>query len=271
MIYTSMPQAIDSVFEYEHFYNLNTVSVKGSIYPWYYLDDIRRAIGYKGDLISMIKNMDKPLDGQSEYIKIIETRQNCIDNSDKYKYQEDINTKKTAIISLPGIFELLRHIKLTNMDNVTEFWSWICNSILPQLFYNPKLGNELNKSIKEYAELTDIYNSSKSEETKSDLPEEMIKVSENIISIIRLSELLNNRGYNNKVHELYDEMRDDGFLCKDTISYNLPTNNMILEGYMCIVYHDGKAYTYVTPKGQEFLIKYYMNKLIIRKSYGRIL
>jgi len=87
------------------------------------------------------------MDHRDEYIAVLVISNDSVNltgTSEKDDYTPNKYSPTVMIISLPGIFELLRHIRATENNRVAEFWYWINNTILPQL-YNPQIVQELNR------------------------------------------------------------------------------------------------------------------------------
>jgi len=198
------------------------------------------------------------------------------------------------IISLPGIFELLRHIRATENNRVAEFWYWINNTILPQLYYNPQIVQELNRLQAENINLrqkcnnkpmTEIIDKTRYPYCDYEAIKQYVKESKpyivlgkvvatenDLITIDILAHILSANGYPTGTNRMYEELRNDGFLNKYNGLYNHPSQYSIDNGLMtwCSITDSTGTYTkvFVTPKGQKFFINYYMNKLSNNQPYS---
>ena len=52
--------------------------------------------------------------------------------------------RQFMIVSLPGLFELLRHISAKTSPRIGDFWYWMNNIVLPTLYYNPQLVEQVH-------------------------------------------------------------------------------------------------------------------------------
>ena len=280
--FDSILQAFNYVFENK---KITTLSMPGSIFPWFYADEIREAIGFNNDNTHMTRYMDH----QDEYIAILSISNEIINQTTPLETPNlgvsslHGGARQIMLISLPGIFELLRHIRATENNKVGEFWYWINNVILPTLYYNPQIVQELNRLQTENIELQQkarlkpmIEIIDKSQYPYNDYENmkryfqevqpyvtlgQAVVAGEYDITIDMLAKILIDNGYPTGSVKLREEMREDGFLCKYNPVYNYPIQDMITKGFMHICNDGTRYYTYITPKGQEFFINYYLNKL----------
>jgi len=187
-----------------------------------------------------------------------------------------------TLISLPGLFKLVA-VKSSRNPNVAEFDRYIRHEVLPTLWNNPEIMEQINALSMENAQLRHKINLKPMIEIidKSQYPyneyENMkryfqevqpyvalgqaIVAGEYDITIDMLAKILIDNGYPTGSVKLREEMREDGFLCKYRPVYNYPIQDMVTKGYMHICNDGTRYYTYITPEGQKFFINYYMNKL----------
>ena len=191
-------------------------------------------------------------------------------------------TPTITLISLPGLFKLIA-IKSSRNPNVAEFDRYIRHEVLPTIWSNPEIMERINalsmenaqlrhkNSLKPMIEIIDKsqYPYNDYENMKRYFQEvqpyvtlgQAVVAGEYDITIDMLAKILIDNGYPTGSVKLREEMREDGFLCKYNPVYNYPIQDMITKGFMHICNDGTRYYTYITPKGQEFFINYYLNKL----------
>jgi len=90
------------------------------------------------------------------------------------------------------------------------------------------------------------------------------------ITIDMLAHILQKKGYPTGTNRMYEELRNDGFLNKYNGLYNHPNQSTIDAGLMrwCTVTDATGIYNkvFITPKGQEYFINFYLNKLVENKN-----
>lgn len=281
--FDSILQAFDYMFDGK---KITTLNIPGSAFPWFYVDQIREAIGYKNDNHDMVKRMDH----RDEYIAVLavsDVPEKQSGTSEGNNYTPNKYSPTIMIVSLPGIFELLRHMRASENNRVAEFWYWINNTILLQMYYNPQIVQELNRLQDETTKLKKkldskimIQNVDKTrypycdyeaikqyvQETKPyTVLGKAVATENDLITIDMLAHIIQSKGYPTGANRMYEELRNDGFLNKYKGLYNHPSQYVIDNGLMtwCCITDSTGTYTkvFITPKGQEFFINYYMNKL----------
>ena len=281
--FDSVLQAFDYMFGDN---KITKLSMPGSIYPWFYVDEIRKAIGYNSDNNQLTRYMDH----RDEYLAVLHVSElpvNLTEGSKCINNGLNKHTSSVMIISLPGVFELLRHIRASENNRVGEFWYWMNNTILPQLYYNPQIIQELNRLQAEKIELQQKANlnlmtipvdksfglAKKYEDLKRYTIAnqeyinlgQMVSVSECDITIDMLAHILTSHGYPTGTIRMYEELRNDGFLCKFREKYNHPTQQAINDGILKwgVFQNSNNQPIYVvliTSYGQKVLINHYISK-----------
>ena len=169
-------------------------------------------------------------------------------------------------ITLPGLFRVIsrsRHAK------AMDFQNWVYHIVLPSIwnygYYasantraninnNPNLALEYNKKIDELERQIDVM------APKASFGNFVL---DNIqpINIEELAKLLNTSGIDIGRNRLFELLRKDGYLMKNS-NVNKPTQKALDSGllmYNIIPLYNGNVctYVYVTPKGIEYFINKY--------------
>ena len=139
--FNNIQEALNHIFEG---YNISTIKIPGTVHPWFLVDQIRNAIG------SNARNNTEftmYMEHRDEYLAVL-TLPNLLDNLQDdnlscFRSTANGGARRFLIISFPGLFELLRHINAKTSPRVSDFWYWLNNIVLPELYYSPEITEEL--------------------------------------------------------------------------------------------------------------------------------
>ena len=139
--FNSIQEVLNQLFEDM---NINVINIPGSPYPWFIVDEIRKALGYVRDNFDFTKN----LNFRDQVIAVLNlsniTQINNPMNHGLMNYIKSLSPKARnfMIISLPGLFELLLK---SRMPKAKELQHWLYFTVLPTLYHFNQ--QQLNKQI----------------------------------------------------------------------------------------------------------------------------
>ena len=149
--FTSMQQAFRHAFGE---YSIDTITIPNSPHPWFLVDQIRNAIGFNGDNNHFTRYMDY----KDEYLAVLTLPEMAANFDTPNLGASSLRThggaRRFLLVSLPGLFELLRHISAKTSPRIGDFWYWMNNIVLPTLYYNPELVQQINDLSKQIDDLT---------------------------------------------------------------------------------------------------------------------
>ena len=139
--FTSMQQAFRHAFGE---YSIDTITIPNSPHPWFLVDQIRNAIGFNGDNNHFTRYMDY----KDEYLAVLTLPEMAANFDTPNLGASSLRThggaRRFLLVSLPGLFELLRHISAKTSPRIGDFWYWMNNIVLPTLYYNPQLVEQVH-------------------------------------------------------------------------------------------------------------------------------
>ena len=149
--FNSIQEALNYIFEDK---NITIINIPGSPHPWFIVDEIRNVLEYaKNNNTEFTRN----LNFRDEVLAVLNIHdlrdlEGHTMNDGVTSRLCDINLYRPTImiISLPGLFELL--VK-SRMPKAKEFQHWLYFIVLPTLYHNPQLVNQINDLNKELADL----------------------------------------------------------------------------------------------------------------------
>ena len=182
---------------------------------------------------------------------------------------------ETNVINEYGLYSL---VLSSRKPEAKEFKRWITHEVLPSIrkygVYNMAIPRTLPDALKAYANEIDEHNKTKAlleAQKPKVLFADAVSASETSILIGELAKILKQNGVENMgQNRLFEILRRDGFLIsRKGTSYNMPTQRSMELGLFkiketAINHSDGHVSISkkpkVTGKGQQYFIKYFMDK-----------
>lgn len=182
---------------------------------------------------------------------------------------------ETNVINEYGLYSL---VLSSRKPEAKEFKRWITHEVLPSIrkygAYNMAIPRTLPDALKAYANEIDEHNKTKAlleAQKPKVLFADAVSASETSILIGELAKILKQNGVENMgQNRLFEILRHDGFLIsRKGTSYNMPTQRSMELGLFkiketAINHSDGHVSISKTPKvtgkGQQYFIKYFMDK-----------
>lgn len=182
---------------------------------------------------------------------------------------------ETNVINEYGLYSL---VLSSRKPEAKEFKRWITHEVLPSIrkygVYNMAIPRTLPDALKAYANEIDEHNKTKAlleAQKPKVLFADAVSASETSILIGELAKILKQNGVENMgQNRLFEILRRDGFLIsRKGTSYNMPTQRSMELGLFkiketAINHSDGHVSISKTPKvtgkGQQYFIKYFMDK-----------
>lgn len=250
------------IFSNPEFGQIRTVDVNGE--PWFVGKDVAQTLGYA-----------KPQNAIASHVDEDDKRVAPIQGTPG-------GTQEMTIINESGLYSLVLSSKL---PDAKKFKRWITAEVIPsirkhgaymtpetleQAILNPDIMIQLCTTLKEEQEKRRALE----EQVKRDAPKvlfhDAVAASDDTILIRDLSKLLSQNGVPNMGGtRLYAWLRENGYLCKEGASYNLPTQRAMELGLFRIRessrIQNGEIMTdkttRVTGKGQQYFLKKFLSPL----------
>lgn len=259
------------IFSNDEFGSIRTLNINGE--PWFVGRDVAEVLGYSNPRDTINKH---------------------VDDEDKGVAKCDTlgGIQNLTVINESGLYSLILSSKL---PTAKKFKRWVTNEVLPSIRKHGVYATEMTiektlsdpdyiiqilsafKKEKEDKEKLQIENSQQkeiivnlNEQIENDKPKiefaQQIHNSKDTILVRELAKIISSNGVNIGERKLYSMLRDDGFLIsKQGLDYNSPTQKSMNLGLFKVVESAVKTNygttkinrtTRVTPKGQEYLLKY---------------
>ena len=267
------------IFSNDEFGSIRTLNINGE--PWFVGRDVAESLGYANASKAVLAHVDE--DDKTFLMLDIAHSQNG---------NVPVGQSKTALINESGLYSLILGSKLSGAK---KFKRWVTNEVLPSIRKHGVYATEMTiektlsdpdyiiqilsafKKEKEDKEKLQIENSQQketivnlNEQIENDKPKikfaQQIHNSKDTILVRELAKIISSNGVNIGERKLYSMLRDDGFLIsKQGLDYNSPTQKSMNLGLFKVVESAVKTNygttkinrtTRVTPKGQEYLLKY---------------
>jgi len=222
----------------------------GSIFPWFLVDQVNRVLDLKEPECISVNTiyLDRylaALDLSSDNLRHLPPLQSIfsmeIEAQEKPNDSVDNYPQSVLLISLPGLIEFKKYANYETVG-INRFWGWLDTLKIPDSAEN---------DYSYYFDCNEIIN----QFNKSDN-----------ITFSKLAEILTKSiGRDIEENELIEMMYKDGFLLRKNDNNFYPTEFYYYQKYLGIIFDDfheyGSYHVYVTPKGKDYFIHYYMNKL----------
>ena len=239
------------IFKHEKFGNIRTINKNGE--PWFVGKDVASVLGYKSPSVAICENVDS--EDKTTFV--------ISESGSKYK-------SKTTFINESGLYSLILSSKL---PQAKEFKRWVTNEVLPQIRktggYIPLNGCEDGADIMARA----LMIAQRTIEQKDALLEmqkpkvrfaEAVTGSDGSILIGELAKLITQNGYEIGRTRLFDWLRMNGYLFKNSTE---PIQKWVEKGLfetkVSIIHtHHGEhevLTTKVTGKGQRYFIDVFLS------------
>ena len=239
------------IFKHEKFGNIRTINKNDE--PWFVGKDVASVLGYKSPSVAICENVDS--EDKTTFV--------ISESGSKYK-------SKTTFINESGLYSLILSSKL---PQAKEFKRWVTNEVLPQIRktggYIPLNGCEDGADIMARA----LMIAQRTIEQKDALLEmqkpkvrfaEAVTGSDGSILIGELAKLITQNGYEIGRTRLFDWLRMNGYLFKNSTE---PIQKWVEKGLFetkvsLIHTHHGEhevLTTKVTGKGQRYFIDVFLS------------
>jgi len=187
------------------------------------------------------------------------------------------HTQDVVFITLPGLF---RVIARSRHPKAMEFQNWVYHKVLPDIWsygyyasnntrnvinIDPMMAVKYNKKIEELEARNTILSNQVDEMTSWANTGKAIEIDNIDTTLNTLCKIIqNNLSFSFGLHDMMAHLRFDGFLIRDKMNYNMPTQKSLNMGVLKAVYdHELDRYVpIVTPNGVNYFINYFMNKLL---------
>lgn len=246
-------------FNSSEFGEIRTIEADGA--PWFVGKDVAAALGYK-DTVNAIKSH--------------------VDEEDKrggWQITTPSGTQEMTVINESGLYSLVLSSKL---PGAKRFKRWVTGEVLPSIrrsglyatektvdaiLADPDVGIRLLTSLKEERVRRQQLESQARENAPKVLFHDAVGASDDTILIRDLAKLLAQNGVPNMGGtRLFSWLRDNGYLCKEGKSRNLPTQRSMEMGLFrvreSVRIQNGESVTdqttRVTGKGQQYFIKKFL-------------
>lgn len=260
------------IFSNDEFGSIRILNINGE--PWFVGRDVAEVLGYTKFRNALANHVDE-------------------DDALKRGIMDSLGRiQETKLINESGLYSLILSSKL---PTAKKFKRWVTNEVLPSIRKHGVYTTEMTiektlsdpdyiiqilsafKKEKEDKEKLQIENSQQkeiivnlNEQIENDKPKmefaQQIHNSKDTILVRELAKIISSNGVNIGERKLYSMLRDDGFLIsKQGLDYNSPTQKSMNLGLFKVVESAVKTNygttkinrtTRVTPKGQEYLLKY---------------
>lgn len=226
------------------------VNLPKSVFPWFRVDHINFNLYLNDeDRITVYTDYLNRYFGLLHFPIVVN---NSNDQSNSSEDSDNKCPQVIVIISLPGVIKLFNHIKWN--PYYSDFWNWLISLETPD-----KDNNKLCCYPFDFEEIVKVVN-------KTDNLDDDSTTDENNITIFELADILTKNNYSIESDELLEDMYKCGFLKKYNNYGYYPFQNMIEKSYLGVQYDEvrdyGSYHIYVTPKGKDYFVHYYMDKFI---------
>ena len=246
------------VFSSPEFGQIRTVEIGGE--PWLVGKDVAKALGYSNTKDALAKHVDPEDKGGSQIAT-------------------PSGTQEMTVINESGLYSLVLSSKL---PGAKRFRRWVTGEVLPSIrktglyatektvdaiLADPDVGIRLLTSLKEERARRQHLESQARENAPKVLFHDAVGASDDTILIRDLAKLLAQNGVPNMGGtRLFSWLRDNGYLCKEGKSRNLPTQRSMEMGLFrvreSVRIQNGDSVTdqttRVTGKGQQYFIKKFL-------------
>lgn len=247
------------VFQNPEFGEIRTVEINGE--PWFVGKDVAQTLGYK-----------EPTKAAREKVDLEDRGVSKIDTPS--------GEQEMTIINESGLYSLVLSSKL---PDAKKFKRWVTSEVIPsirkhgaymtpetleQAILNPDTMIRLCTTLKEEQEKRRALEEQVQRDAPKVLFHDAVAASDDTILIRDLSKLLSQNGVPNMGGtRLYAWLRENGYLCKEGASYNLPTQRAMELGLFRIRessrIQNGEILTdkttRVTGKGQQYFLKKFLS------------
>ena len=251
------------IYQNEEFGTLRTILIDEE--PWFVAKDITDRLGYangKDAVARLVDEEDKKIFQRSDFPTL------------------EISNRGMTFINESGLNSLILSSKL---PKAKKFRRWITSEVIPQIrrtgSYNvesmvPKTFSEalrLAADLQEEKERLEIANRELEEEKKINEPKvlfaDSVVASEDSILVRELAKLLKQNGYETGEQRLYEQLRNEGYICKYSTEPTQKAMKLGLFERTVRTIQRGDlapretATTRVTGKGQQYFINRYLRGL----------
>ena len=248
------------VFQNPEFGQIRTVEINGE--PWFVGKDVAQTLGYKDTVNALKAHVDEE------------------DRQRGWRITTPSGTQDMTIINESGLYSLVLSSKL---PDAKKFKRWVTAEVIPsirkhgaymtpetleQAILNPDTMIRLCTELKEEQEKRRTLEQQVQRDAPKVLFHDAVAASADTILIRDLSKLLSQNGVPNMGGtRLYAWLRENGYLCKEGSSYNLPTQKAMELGLFRIRessrIQNGEILTdkttRVTGKGQQYFLKKFLS------------
>ena len=189
----------------------------------------------------------------------------------------DKNKLQIIFITLPGLFRLISN---SRKPEALKFQDWVYHKVLPDIwsygYYastntrdiinaDPMMAIALNNKIEDLEARNTVLINQVNDMTSWANTGKAIKADNVDTTLNVLNKIIqNNLPFTFGMHDMMAHLRFDGFLIRDTINYNMPTQKSLNMGLLKTAYsRDVDRYIVMaTPEGVNYFINYFMKKLL---------
>lgn len=185
-------------------------------------------------------------------------------------------TPKAAFITERGIYDCLDHSRIS--PKAEEFRAWSNTMVRPSI---RKTGAYLDNDVTEkliqnpdyvhsiIAQNNELQNQNKKLTTQISENKNYVNVGKTVasgnanITINQLAKILQNQlPFAFGAHALLEHLRFDGFLMRQSLNYNMPTQKSLNMGLMRMAYFEENDafYPVITPFGIEYFVNHFIRK-----------
>lgn len=262
------------IFSNDQFGQIRTINQNGE--PWFAGTDIAKALGYantKDAILSHVEDEDRRLIQRSE----IATLENNLPK-DAFPFDfvsGEIPNRGLTFINESGVYSLILSSKL---PTAKQFKHWVTSEVLPtlrkhQVYATPEMAEKILQDPDTIIRiLQEIKNEREKriaaeEKNRADAPKvlfaDSVAQAENDILVGELAKLLKQNGVETGQNRLYNQLREDGYIMKNS---TIPTQRAMEAGLFRVIERtiaqpNGTTQitktTKVTGKGQIFFVNKY--------------
>ena len=231
--------------------------------------DIANVLGYADRADHMYRILP-------DYEKVDIDVANLIPHNSGDQVSQHGGLRHMIFITLPGLF---RVINSSRKPEAIRFQNWVYHEVLPNLFnygyyatpdtrmmleHSPNIVHDLNNKISELEARNKDLNDQVAELTPLANTGRAIEIDDADTTLNILCKIIqNNLSFSFGLHDMMAHLRFDGFLIRDTIDYNMPTQKSLNMGLLKAAYNQAidRYVVMVTPSGVNYFVNYFMKKL----------
>ena len=252
------------IFNSEEFGSLRTIVLDNE--PWFVAKDITDRLGYSN--------------GRDAVLRIVDDEDKRIIQKSEIPTLE-ISNRGLTFINESGLYALVLSSKL---PSAKKFRRWITSEVIPSIrktgtYKTPQTFSEalrLAADLQEEKEKLEIANKELEAEKERNAPKvlfaDSVTASDSSILVRELAKLLKQNGYETGEQRLYDQLRREGYICRNSTE---PTQKAMELGLFERTVRTVQRGDYnplettttrVTGKGQQYFINRYLKKILEKKS-----